>query len=143
LPWNVERDEAFEKALKDLRKRFPNAERDVIGVFNEGHPSRTDALPKYGRKLWKGRVACSDARRSASNGFRVIYYWDEASPTWCCLGTFYFKGDYEDLPASEIRKLIVSLEARFKRMKAVEAEKKSQSGDVQPQPPDTPENKPG
>jgi mRNA-degrading endonuclease RelE of RelBE toxin-antitoxin system len=116
LPWEIERVEAFEKALKELHKKFPNAERDILDAFKSGHPPRTDALPSYEKKLWKGRVACTDARRSPPNGFRVIYYWDENSPNLCCFGTAYFKGDCEDLPKEEVKKLFVKLQTRFQRL---------------------------
>ena len=130
MPWEIDRDEAFEKALKGLQKRFPNAEEDILDVFKGGHPARTDPIPKFEEKLWKGRVRSSDARRGASGGFRVIYYWDKSSPNWCCLGTFYFKGDYENLPNDDLNRLFISVKGRFERLLREQAEKeKTQSGE--------------
>ena len=115
MPWKIERDDAFERALKELRKRFPNAERDILDAFESGHPSRTDPIPAFEKKLWKGRVGSSDLRRGTSRGFRVIYYWDETFPNLCCLGTFYFKGDCAGVPDAELKRLFVSVEARVRQ----------------------------
>ncbi|HVY80743.1 MAG TPA: hypothetical protein VG994_07170 [Steroidobacteraceae bacterium] len=115
MPWEFERDEAFEKALRDLKKRFPNVEKDVLAEFESGPPQYTDPLPKFQRKLWKGRAASRDARRGKSGGFRVIYYWDEESPNWACIGTCYFKGDFANLPEHELNRLFISVKARYEQ----------------------------
>lgn len=115
MPWEFERDEAFEKALKDLRKRFPNVEKDVLKAFSSAPPQHTMPLPKFGHKLWKARVASSDLQRGKSGGFRVIYYWDRDSPNWGCIGTCYFKGDMENLPDHELNLLFASVKARVQR----------------------------
>lgn len=134
MPWQAERDEAFDKSVKILCKRFPRAEDDILDEFKSGPPQATDALPKYGRKLWKGRAASTDLSRGKSGSFRVIYYYDEALPNWCCIGACYFKGDKESLPADELDRLFVGFKARLKRfLKAVEEmEQRAKAGDQQP-----------
>jgi len=134
LPWEIERVEAFDKALKELHKRFPNAELDILDAFKSSHPSRTNALPSYQRKLWKGRVACTDARRSPPNGFRVIYYWEEDFPNLCCLGTAYFKGDCEDLPRDEVKRLFIKLQGRFHQLMEAKRQE-AQQGPPKPEQP--------
>jgi mRNA-degrading endonuclease RelE of RelBE toxin-antitoxin system len=114
VPWEIDRDEAFERGLRDFRKRFPHAESDILDEFKDGHPQRTDPLPGYEEKLWKGRVPSSDAKRGKSGGFRVIYYWDKTIPNWCYLCAFYFKGDCATLPAQELSRIFVRVKARLR-----------------------------
>lgn len=118
MPWQLEREEAFESSIKALRKRFPNVERDILGEFKNGPPqTSTDPLPAFGRKLWKGRAPASDLNRGKSKGFRIIYYWDQELPNWCCLGIAYFKGDKANLTASELDRLFVSFKAKLDKCK--------------------------
>jgi mRNA-degrading endonuclease RelE of RelBE toxin-antitoxin system len=127
VAWEYERDEDFDKALRDLKKRYPNAERDILGEFKSGPPVSTDPLPKYERKLWKGRAPCKDAQKGKSKGFRIIYYWDSELPNWCCLGTVYIKADYANLPDKEISTLFLSVKARFDRFAAAHGKKPDQT----------------
>lgn len=112
MPWTIERLPAFDKALGELQKRFPRAEDDILEEFKLGPPRATDPLPTYARKLWKARAGSKDLKRGKSGGFRIIYYWDQELPNYCLLGMAYFKGDQENLPASEIVRLYASLKER-------------------------------
>ncbi len=132
MPWEFERDDAFEKALRGLAKRFPNVERDVLKAFESAPPQPSMALPKFHNKLWKGRVASSDLRRGKSGGFRVIYYWEKENPNWCCIGTCYFKGDCENLPDGDLNRLFINVKARMERF--VEKQE-SQQGPPKPEQP--------
>jgi mRNA-degrading endonuclease RelE of RelBE toxin-antitoxin system len=113
LPWTIERLPAFDKAIGELQKRFPHAEDDILGEFKLGPPKATNALPAYGRKLWKARAGSSDLNRGKSGGFRIIYYWDQELPNHCLLAKAYFKGDQEDLPPAEIVRLYASIKERI------------------------------
>jgi mRNA-degrading endonuclease RelE of RelBE toxin-antitoxin system len=122
VPWEIERDEAFDKALKSFCKKLPNAGDDVLDAFKDGPPISTDPLPGFQKKLWKGRVKSSDLKKGKSGGLRVIYYWDEALPNWCCIGTVYPKGERENLTAQELDRLFVSFKTKLDRFKIFVAE---------------------
>lgn len=124
MPWTVERDEAFVRALKDLSRKFPRAEKDILEEFASGPPQHTDALPSYAHKLWKARVGSTDLNRGRRGGFRVIYYYDAGLPNWCCLGTCYFKGDRETLTAAELTHLFASVKARAERVMEIARQSK-------------------
>lgn len=127
MPWHLEREEAFESSIRFLSKRFPSAAQDILGEFTSGPPASAVPLPKYERKLWKARAPSSDLRRGKSGGLRVIYYWDEELPNWCLLGTSYFKGDREDLTASELDRLFVSFKGKLDRIKKAMEEAEAQA----------------
>lgn len=125
MPWQIERDEAFDRALKTFCKKLPNAEVDILDAFKNGPPSATDPLPGFHKKLWKARVKSSDLQKGKSGGFRVVYYWDEALPNWCCIGTCYPKGVREELKAHELNRLFVGFKTKLDRFQAFIAEMKN------------------
>lgn len=125
MSWTVERSGGFEAWLKPLIKRFRRAGDDIDLAFKTGRP-KSDAIPGFYSLLWKGRVASTDLQRGTSGSFRVIYFWDEAAPNYCCLAACYFKGDYENLPLEDVRRLFVTVKARVDRIRAEMAKKKDE-----------------
>ena len=128
MAWTVDRSAGYEDWLKALTKRYKRAGDDIDAAFEQGKP-QSDAIPGFGGLLWKARVASTDLGRGKSGSFRVIYYWNEESPNYSCLAACYFKGDYENLPVEEVRKLFVTVKARIDRIRAEaakEAAKQSQ-----------------
>lgn len=113
MGWRLERTEVFDKALRDLSKRFPNAQDDILDEFKNGPPPQADPLPKYQRLLWKARAPCRDRNKGKRGGFRVIYYWNQVLPNVCLLGHCFFKGDMANLPHGEYVRLYASIKARL------------------------------
>lgn len=132
MAWDLEKDPEFDRAIRELRKKYRNAESDILDEISDGPPSKTDPIPTFEKKLWKGRAASTDMARGKSGGFRIIYYWDEAAPNWAYLCTCYAKPQFENLPSSELARLFAKVAQRIRdieQAKKKEAENRPPAAD--------------
>lgn len=105
MAWQVDKCDAYVNWLRKLSGKFPSSGDDIDNEFSAGPPNPRWPLPGFNKKLWKTRVGSTDLGKGKSHSFRVIFYWDETVPNWCCLGACYFKGEMEDMSAKELKRL--------------------------------------
>lgn len=90
----------FEKALKQLKKRFPtvgNQVGDFVRALEAGNVLG-DKIPEIGFNVYKVRLPNPDAQKGKSGGFRIVYYLKQQDHVW--LITIYSKSDQGDVPTS-------------------------------------------
>lgn len=94
----------FARAYKRLKKKYRKLENDIASLRKllSENPSAGISL---GSGLFKIRLASSDLVKGKSGGFRVVYYFMFAANTIVLLD-LYTKSEREDVPISEIRKIL-------------------------------------
>ncbi len=96
----------FAKAFKRLRKKYRNLEEDINHLRVTLIKNPIAGIP-LGTGLYKIRLASSDMAKGKSGAFRVIYY------LWLGIDTIvlldlYSKGEKEDVPVSELKKILAN-----------------------------------
>jgi mRNA-degrading endonuclease RelE of RelBE toxin-antitoxin system len=95
----------FAKAFKRLKKKYRNLEEDINHLRVTLTKNPVAGIP-LGAGLYKTRLASSDMAKAKSGAFRVIYYlWLEIDTI--VLLDLYSKGEKEDVPVSELKKIPV------------------------------------
>lgn len=94
----------FTREVDRLKRKYSHIEDDLQNFYQEflNNPIlMADALPGFGRKLWKARVGSTDMQRGKSGGFRIIFHFDESRPETVHLLSIYPKSERKDLSPSE------------------------------------------
>lgn len=97
---------SFEKALKQLKKRFKNIENDVDSFLNT-ITSIDDLGTHLGNNTYKVRISNSDKQSGKSGGYRLISYVKLIENELYLL-YIYDKSDYENISEKEIDTLILN-----------------------------------
>lgn len=108
-PVQVSFTSEFQKAVKKLRKKYPQIRQDIqplIDVLLLGE-TPGDQIQSIGDTVYKVRVANRDAQRGKSGGYRVIYYIRTVNQI--ILLTIYSKSDRSDISSQAIQELITGL----------------------------------
>lgn len=102
----------FERAVKQLKKRFRNLANDLEKALDEieTNPSIGTVIPND-YQVRKLRVASRDMQRGKSGGFRLLYRLasDEADVYTAYLLFLYAKSDWEDVTLLELEEFIHNL----------------------------------
>lgn len=108
-PVQVSFTSEFQKAVKKLRKKYPQIQQDIQPLLDLLLHGETpgDQIQSIGNTVYKVRVANRDAKRGKSGGYRVIYYIHTS--TQIILLTIYSKSDRADMPSQVIQELIAGL----------------------------------
>lgn len=108
-PVQVSFASAFEKEIKQLRKRCPRIQQDIQPLIHRLLDGETpgDQIQSTGYTIYKVRLPNRDAQRGKSDGYRVIYYVRTARRI--VLLTIYSKSDRSDTSADDIQAIIASL----------------------------------
>ena len=103
---------AFDKAVKRLRKKYRRIKVDLERVVRtlSANPFAGMAIPGFGHRIWKVRLASTDMQVGKRGGYRVIYAvgWEEHA---CYLLFIYAKPEKADMSAQELEGLLLELEA--------------------------------
>ena len=101
----------FKNQLKRLLKKYSRSTDEFEGIFEQieqgnfvGVPYDNLGLPEE-ENVYKVMVANIDAKRSAKNGFRVIYYVIKNDELVYMLAV-YAKKEISNLKQSEVKELI-------------------------------------
>ena len=99
----------FQKAIKQLQKRYPHIQDDVQPVIERLIAGETpgDPIQSAGYRIYKVRLPNRDAQWGKSGGYRVIYYLQAANQVTLLL--IYAKSDRSDIDLGEIRAIIADL----------------------------------
>lgn len=97
----------FNKAVKKLKKRFKNIEKDT-STFVDSLENYEDLGTYLGDGIYKARVANSDKNSGKSGGYRLISYL-KLIENEVYLLYIYDKSDFENISESEIDTLILGL----------------------------------
>lgn len=106
MPIRVVYSESFIRAAKKLKKAYRHVDEDVEALADQLEAGETpgDRIPGLTVKVYKARLRNTDARRSKSGGYRVIYYLETADSR--VFITIYSKSDQSDIPLVVLRQLI-------------------------------------
>jgi mRNA-degrading endonuclease RelE of RelBE toxin-antitoxin system len=110
-PTRVDAAPSFDRAAKQLRKKYRHVGRDIEAFIQQLEQGETpgDRLQRIKHVVYKARVANTDAQRGKSGGYRVIYYIKRGDST--ILIYMYSKSDQEDVDETFIETLIDEYEA--------------------------------
>jgi mRNA-degrading endonuclease RelE of RelBE toxin-antitoxin system len=102
---------AFDKAVKRLRKKYRRIRVDLEQVVRtlSANPFAGMAIPGFGRRVWKIRLASTDMQVGKRGGYRVIYVVDREEQA-CYLLYIYAKPERTDMSAQELEALLLELE---------------------------------
>lgn len=103
---------AFDKAVKRLRKKYRRIKVDLERVARtlSANPFAGMAIPGFGQRVWKIRLASTDMQVGKRGGYRVIYAVDREKQA-CYLLYIYAKPEKTDISAQELEDLLLELEA--------------------------------
>jgi hypothetical protein len=96
----------FNKAVKKLKKRFRNIEKDYT-AFVDSIKSGDDLGIHLGDNIYKARIANSDKNSGKSGGYRLITYLKLVENELYLL-FIYDKSDFENISENEIDSLIMN-----------------------------------
>jgi mRNA-degrading endonuclease RelE of RelBE toxin-antitoxin system len=102
--------EDFKSRLRTLAKRYRSIRSDLQPLLEEiqsGH-CPGDRLANIGSTVFKVRLRNSDIDKGKSGGYRVIY--ELRDNTCVLLIVIYSKSDQSDIPAKQIRDMIVAFD---------------------------------
>ncbi|MEK7730072.1 MAG: hypothetical protein AAB354_16820 [candidate division KSB1 bacterium] len=94
----------FARALKKLRKKYRKIDQDIAILRTRLELNPTAGIP-LGTGLFKIRLASSDMTKGKSGALRVVYFWRFYSDMIVLLD-LYTKNETENIPVSELRKLL-------------------------------------
>jgi hypothetical protein len=98
--------DAYNKAIKKLKKRFPHIENDIDLFFEQ--ISTLDELGIHlGNNVYKARIANSDKNSGKSGGYRLISYLKIINNEIYLLFV-YDKSDYENIKESDIDAIVAN-----------------------------------
>ena len=98
--------ETFNKAVKKLKKKFRNIEKDYLAFVNNIKTGKD--LGVYLRDgIYKTRIANSDKNSGKSGGYRLISYL-KIIDNELYLMYIYDKSDFENISETDIDRLILS-----------------------------------
>lgn len=80
------RSPTFAASLTLLRKQFPNIDRDLEQIWPDiardyRKARQAESIPKFKDTVFKYRSKCSDMKRGASGGYRVIGFYHQPNNT--------------------------------------------------------------
>lgn len=103
---------AFDKAVKRLRKKYRRIKVDLERLVKslQANPFVGMAIPGFGHRIWKVRLASTDMQAGKRGGYRVIYAVDRGEQA-CYLLYIYAKPEKTDMSAQELEDLLLELEA--------------------------------
>jgi len=103
---------AFDKAVKRLGKKYRRIKVDLERVVRtlSANPFAGMAIPGFGHRIWKIRLASTDMQVGKRGGYRVIYAVDREEQA-CYLLYIYAKPEKADMSAQELEDLLLELEA--------------------------------
>lgn len=113
--WIVDTTSKFDKEYKRLQKKYPNAIESVDNLMSEletGHlvGDEYDGLGfDNSTKVYKVRVANTQANKGKSGGFRVIYY-ALIDDKYIIMLSIYSKSDTANVTQKEIKDIIKKLQ---------------------------------
>ena len=102
----------FDKAAKRLSRKHRSIKVDLKRLVAElqDNPFAGVAIPGYGHRVWKIRLASIDMQTGKRGGYRVIYALDQSQKA-CYLLYIYSKPEKSDVTAREIEKMLQALDA--------------------------------
>ena len=98
--------DTFNKAVKKLKKRFRNIEKDYL-AFLDSIQTDEDLGVYLGEGIYKTRIANSDKQGGKSGGYRLISYL-KLIDNELYLMYIYDKSDFENVSEHDIDSLIIS-----------------------------------
>lgn len=98
--------ETFNKAVKKLKKKFRNIEKDYLAFINDIETDE-DLGIYLGDGIYKTRIANSDKNSGKSGGYRLISYL-KIIDNELYLMYIYDKSDFENISETAIDKLILN-----------------------------------
>ena len=103
---------AFDKAVKRLRKKYRRIKVDLERLVNtlRANPFAGVAIPGFGYRICKIRLASTDMQVGKRGGYRVIYAVDREEQA-CYLLYIYPKPEKTDMSTQELEGLLLKLEA--------------------------------
>lgn len=102
---------AFDRAAKRLKKKYRNIGRDIRRLVEalRSDPFSGVAVPGFGGRVWKVRLASVDMKSGKRGGYRVIYVVNREEYA-CYLLYIYAKPERKDMSAQEIEKILEEME---------------------------------
>ena len=94
----------FDKEIKRLAKKYVSLKSDYQNLLRELYENPLKGIA-LGNQCYKIRMAISAKGKGKSGGARVVYYI-QVNKTTIYLLTIFDKSDQENLPESEIKKLL-------------------------------------
>jgi len=112
MPTRVIVADQFYRDARKLQRDYPKILQDVraLRAQLEADERPGDRLKGLDYIAFKVRVKNSDAQRSKSGGYRVIYYLETAEQI--ALITIYSKSKQSDIPVDKLRRFIAEYEAQ-------------------------------
>lgn len=102
----VKDTDKFNKAVKSLKKRFKNIEKDTWS-FIESIENDEDLGVHLGDGIYKARIANSDKKSGKSTGYRMVSYLKLVENELFLL-YIYDKSDFENITESDIDRLLLT-----------------------------------
>lgn len=102
----------FDKAVKRLRKKYRHIKVDLERLVKilKADPFAGMAIPGFGHRIWKIRLASTDMQVGKRGGYRIIYAIDREEQA-CYLLYIYAKPEKADMSVQELEDLLLELEA--------------------------------
>ncbi len=110
---DLEASPTFKKLIENHRRRYPKLKDDLKEAFQrieEDYTSASNAraIPGFSSKVWKYRCKCSDLRRGARGGIRIIAVYNNDNETLYPI-FFFLKTEQEDVDPKVIQRLVEEL----------------------------------
>ena len=100
----------FSRLVSHYRKTYPNIDKDLTEAFTAIsqdylHAKHANAIRGYNSTVFKYRQRCSDERRGAKGGWRIIAYYHAHRNVLYPL-ILYTKSDQEDVDPRELAEAV-------------------------------------
>jgi mRNA-degrading endonuclease RelE of RelBE toxin-antitoxin system len=107
LSWPIETAPPFDHQLKRLSKKYPSLPKAIRELCDSlgANPLVGKAIPGFGGKVRKIRVAGRDQQRGKSGGFRVLYFAVTPQGT-VVLMALYAKAEMATLSIEETKAIL-------------------------------------
>lgn len=110
---DVDASRKFQSLVKQLTKKYRGLPHDLQEAFSAierdyTRAAQANAIPGFGRTVWKYRWKSSDLQRGQSGGVRIIAFYDEQRNTLYPL-LIYVKPQQEDVSEEAIARAITEL----------------------------------
>jgi mRNA-degrading endonuclease RelE of RelBE toxin-antitoxin system len=108
-----ERSPSFTSAVSALRERFPRIDSDLNEIWvdialDHRNNRGAESIPKFNDTVFKYRTKCSDMKRGARGGYRIIAYYHMKSNILYPI-FIYHKADRSDINIKETQKQVAEL----------------------------------
>lgn len=112
---NKKHSPTFDSLIEHYKRKFPKIEEDVDealeAISKDYRTARhSNSIPRFNNTAYKYRVKCSDMRRGAQGGYRLIAYYHQQTNTLFPVLIFP-KTELEDTDFESISSAIKELQA--------------------------------